>query len=323
MKQLFLIGSFLALLTVDTLAAPADNLTPEAKTPEATALFKVINAKPNDQKWRTAFASALQRYCESVLAQVPRNTPQEDRWLDEQNRLLSSEAKEPPSLATATPEERLASSAQRLTRSDQRMSAIMASPENARKTLVAFFSNCSSLAKKLNEPGAKSSAATILLWVRLSGSFSWGDEFIWRAADIVGLVSQSDCERQRASLTRILTTGSFMGEVLNYPDKNELCRLNFLSSPIHLNIVIPLLEAEVQTASKNKLAPDQPPPAQTLNSQRPGPGWFKQGAGQEEFQRTRARCLMNAEMAAGGMNEGGRWALILTACMRSEGWTRQ
>jgi len=41
MKQLFLIGSFLALLTVATLAAPADDLTPGAKTPEATVLYKV------------------------------------------------------------------------------------------------------------------------------------------------------------------------------------------------------------------------------------------------------------------------------------------
>src|SRR5262249_26227421 len=153
--------------------------------------------------------------------------------------------------------------------------AIMASPENARKTLVGFFSNCSSFAKKLNEPGAKSPAATILLWVRLSNSFSV-DEIIWQAADIVGLVSQSDCERDRASGIRALTNGFLVEDFPNYSDKNELCKLNWLSRVIHLNIVIPLLEAEAQTASKNKLSSDQPPPAQTPNSQRPQPGrWYK------------------------------------------------
>jgi|PersoiStandDraft_1058852.scaffolds.fasta_scaffold229014_1 hypothetical protein len=46
--------------------------------------------------------------------------------------------------------------------------------------------------------------------------------------------------------------------------------------------------------------------------------WYKDGAGTEEFQRTRARCVMNASTAA-PMTDG-RWTLIFASCMRSEGW---
>ena len=328
-KQVFLVGSFLALFTVATLAAPANDLTPEAEALRQKQI--TLWAKDHEwqtslagAEWRTSLAGALQRYCESVLVQVPRNTPQEDRWVDQENRRVQSELKEPPSLVTAPPNERLASSEQRMASAEQRMATIMASPENARKTLIAFFSNCSALAKKLNGPGAKSSAATVLLWLKLSDLFSF-DDMIWHPADIVGLVSQNDCLRARASQTLMMTTGSFVSDVPSFPDKNDLCDLHNLSSSIHLNIVVPLLEAEAQNASKRK-PPSQPPPvqappAQALNSQQPGHGWYKQGGWTpEEFQRTRARCLMNASMTA-GFGDMLRWNLIVSTCMRSEGWT--
>ena len=58
-------------------------------TPEASALQKVLYAKTvgdftNDLKWRRSLAAALHGYCESVLKQVPRNTPEEDRWVDDE-----------------------------------------------------------------------------------------------------------------------------------------------------------------------------------------------------------------------------------------------
>jgi hypothetical protein len=46
--------------------------------------------------------------------------------------------------------------------------------------------------------------------------------------------------------------------------------------------------------------------------------WYKDGAGTEEFQRTRARCVMNAYTAA--RPDDIRWSIILATCMRSEGW---
>jgi hypothetical protein len=141
-KQVFLVGSFLALFTVATLAAPANAYD---KTPEAEALQKILQeeitlwAKDHEwqtslagAEWRTSLAGALQRYCESVLVQVPRNTPQEDRWLDQERRQRDSELKEPPN-------EQLASFDQRMANFEQRMATIMASPENARKTLIDFF----------------------------------------------------------------------------------------------------------------------------------------------------------------------------------------
>jgi hypothetical protein len=49
--------------------------------------------------------------------------------------------------------------------------------------------------------------------------------------------------------------------------------------------------------------------------------WHKGGAGAEEFQRTRARCVMNASSAA--TTTDTRWTLIFASCMRSEGWVLQ
>jgi hypothetical protein len=56
-------------------------------TPELDALNNVLHAKrvndtTNHASWRLSLATALNRYCESVLLHVPRNTPKEDQWLD-------------------------------------------------------------------------------------------------------------------------------------------------------------------------------------------------------------------------------------------------
>ena len=53
--------------------------------------------------------------------------------------------------------------------------------------------------------------------------------------------------------------------------------------------------------------------------------WSKEGAWtNEEFQRTRARCIMyaatNQARNAWGGPFGNSWALLATACMRAEGW---
>jgi hypothetical protein len=72
----------------------------------------------------------------------------------------------------------------------------------------------------------------------------------------------------------------------------------------------------------------QPPPTAPapINTSPPPPPpppkhWYKQGASTEEFQRTRARCIMNAEMSDGG--DAGRWTVIFATCMRAEGWVLQ
>ena len=70
-----------------------------------------------------------------------------------------------------------------------------------------------------------------------------------------------------------------------------------------------------------------PPPAPAASPPPPEPkkGWSKEGAWtNEEFQRTRARCIMYAETNqarnAWGGPFGNSWALLATACMRAEGW---
>jgi hypothetical protein len=65
----------------------------------------------------------------------------------------------------------------------------------------------------------------------------------------------------------------------------------------------------------------QPPPPQVAGPPpKPEPKmvWHKDGAWtQEEFQRTKARCIMLAEM-----NDPYKFVIIAETCMRSEGWVR-
>jgi hypothetical protein len=65
------------------------------------------------------------------------------------------------------------------------------------------------------------------------------------------------------------------------------------------------------------VAPPVPP--------KPAVAYFKEGASEEEFQRTKAACIMKYEMAAGAASDefGPNWGLGLSvfgSCMRSQGW---
>jgi hypothetical protein len=231
MKQVFLVGSLLALFMAATWPLANAEPTPgDYTTPEAMALRTVLAKAPrdstNDPKWRASLAAALRRYCESVLVQVPRNTPQEDRWVDDELNDL-----------------RLGASAGA---SDwhQRMARVEYSLENARKSLRHVLSECSSIAGKLIGPETRSPAAEALLWVRLSGFFSV-EESIWRYAEIVGLgVSQNDC-RKLAELFERAMRGADPGAdpLPNLRDKNNLCHWGSVHHGIMLHAVIPLLEA--------------------------------------------------------------------------------
>jgi hypothetical protein len=88
-RQLLAIG-LLLVLSVSGTSVPSN-----AETPETIALRKVLFARhpldtTDDPKWRSSLPVALRRYCDSVLSQVPRNTPQEDRWVDEEFKALSA-----------------------------------------------------------------------------------------------------------------------------------------------------------------------------------------------------------------------------------------
>jgi hypothetical protein len=155
-----------------------------ARTPEAEALGKVLGARrvddsTNDAAWRASLADALHRYCESVLVQVPRNTPEEDRRVD-------SEMKWHVIGGASAFDERYQQQVERLKRVEY-------SVENARKELRAFLSGCSSLAKDLIEVKQTTPAvAEALLWLQLSRYF-FADKFILRDAEIAGLVSSKYC----------------------------------------------------------------------------------------------------------------------------------
>jgi len=69
-------------------------------------------------------------------------------------------------------------------------------------------------------------------------------------------------------------------------------------------------------AAKENGCYDAPPPKEV---------YYKRGASNEEFERTRARCLMQAEIARSNSNEPallkvGTLFTVFRACMRAEGW---
>jgi hypothetical protein len=76
---------FLSLAAALMMAVVIPALSENIPTPQTRALDEVLfrsDDVTNDPKWRASLAIALHRYCESVMAQVPRNTPDEDRWVD-------------------------------------------------------------------------------------------------------------------------------------------------------------------------------------------------------------------------------------------------
>jgi hypothetical protein len=59
-------------------------------------------------------------------------------------------------------------------------------------------------------------------------------------------------------------------------------------------------------------APPPPPPVERV--------YEKPGASNEDFQRARARCLMNANMTTGLYDDPLRWTSVYRSCMRADGW---
>ena len=214
MKQVFLVGSVLAIVITATCTIANAELP---YSPEAWALQKTLFSKDIETaKGRGSLATALRTYCESVLVQVPSNTPEEDRWVDNEYKELQL------SVGASGWE--------------QRMERVNSSPENARKSLRHIFYECSSLANKID--GSETKPATdALIWAQLSRLFS-AEEEVWRFADIVGLVSRKYCSSLRPLR---LTDAPPVGE-----DKNNLCIWNTVQQVILDHAVVPLLAAGAQ-----------------------------------------------------------------------------
>jgi hypothetical protein len=225
-KTAILHWSFLAFAVPILTHANAQTL----ETPEASTLGKVLSARPandstNDPRWRASLADALHRYCERVLMQVPRNTPQEDRWVD--SELNDSFGGNIDSLDFERWNERMQ-------RQDERLNRVMNSAENARKSLRHVLSECSSLTKDLVKLEQASPAAEALLWVRLSRYF-WNEKEVWRLAEIVGLVSPRLCSDLPQTL-------ALKAPPPGAHDENNICRWGWVHLSILSHAVIPLLE---------------------------------------------------------------------------------
>jgi len=184
---------------------------------EAAALQKVLAGKgitdsTDDHKWRAFLATALHQYCDSVLVQVPRNTPEDDRWLNDENLDLGQNP-----------------GAQGW---EQRFERVLNSVENARDGLRRVFSECSSISNQLTTAGLPR-ASQALLWVRLSRLF-WGGEIV-RLAEIVGLKSKHVCPNSLSDI--------FKGRADHLVDRNAICNLpDLIHAGIVDHAVIPLLE---------------------------------------------------------------------------------
>jgi hypothetical protein len=193
----------------------------ESFTSEVEALRKVLFQKTDsadDPKWRASLATALHRYCDSVLVQVPRNTPEEDRWVDDELRDL----RDHPS-ASAMPDPH------------DRFNRILNSAENARKSLRGLFSRCSSISDELTETRQVPRPKEALLWVRLSLLFSFVEETM-RLAKIVGLVEpKNGCINSYTEIFKV-------DDIDRNDDRNDLCSFTIIHNAIITNAVIPLLE---------------------------------------------------------------------------------
>jgi hypothetical protein len=145
-------------------------------TPEASALQRILFVKlgtnaTNDSAWRASLANALHEYCESILTQIPRNTPQENHWVDDEIRdvrKLADRATDPSEIARGPVD----------SESDRRLSRVLNSAEYARQSMRKIFSECSAIAKSIPRP-KQAPPAEALLWIRLARPFLAPEE-IWR-----------------------------------------------------------------------------------------------------------------------------------------------
>jgi hypothetical protein len=202
-------------------SARAGSIPTSPYSQEAEALRKVLVGKTvndDDPKWRASLATALHGYCESVLVQVPRNTPEEDRWLNDETQDLR------PAF-TYDPDHPLSW--------EKRFERLQNSVESARDGLRRVFSECSSLSGALKGTRQASRASEALLWVRLSALWRAPEEIV-RLAEIVGLMSK---DARRSSLSDILK-----GRADHLFDRNSLCNLLLIHAAIVDRAVIPLLE---------------------------------------------------------------------------------
>jgi hypothetical protein len=162
---------------------------------------------------------------------VPRNTPQEDRWVD--NELADINAMVIPPLSTTN----RAEVDERMARKDARLKRLFGSVENARQVLRYALGLCVRHTNKLLELKNGLPAAEILQWAQLSRYFVAGDG-LWDLAEMIGLVSPKYC--RHVSLGKIYNID--INTVSTGHDENCICDWQYVGNVITAGAVIPLLK---------------------------------------------------------------------------------
>jgi hypothetical protein len=222
MKQAFLTLSLMAAF-IAIIVAPAKAQTISGTTPEALAVQKFFAKSlpdwTSDPSARASFAKALHQYCESVLAQVPRNTPKEDQWVENEERDTSLSQQE-------------------------RLNRLYNSVEYIRKDFTHIVTECTVLTTKLMELKKASPAAEALLWVRLSIYFgSVAEDTVVDYAEALGMTSPKYCELNHMPIRKLFAPLSLPPPVTGGHDTNNFCSWGTVHNLIIIRAVIPLLEA--------------------------------------------------------------------------------
>jgi hypothetical protein len=225
----------LAAALMMAVVIPALSQTRTDITPQARALYEVLFARSpgddvtNDPKWRASLATALHRYCESVMAQVPRNTPDEDKWVDGEFADIDATPMPPPPSNSKEFDERMSKRTSRLIR-------VMSSVENARKELRAVLGDCSTLTNKLIELKSGAPSTEALLWAQLARYF-YAEDDIWNVAEIVGIVSPKYCKHLNGRQLLAVDVNSYGAG----HDEHDICLWYSIGIGINVGAVIPLL----------------------------------------------------------------------------------
>lgn len=225
MKRAFLTLSLMAAF-IAVIVAPAKAQTISDNTPEALAVQKFFAKSladwTNDPSARASFAEALHQYCESVLAQVPRNTPKEDQWVESEARDTNLSQQE-------------------------RLNRLWNSVEYIRKDFRRIVTECTVRTTKLMELKEPSPTAEALLWVRLSIYFgSVAEDTVVDYAEALGMTSPKHCELNHMPIRKLFAllppAASLPPPVPSGHDTNNFCSWGAVHNLIINRAVIPLLE---------------------------------------------------------------------------------
>ena len=150
-----------ATFTAVTLAAMARPAEAQPFAPAADALLSFQLQMMDKTIDRSRLARLVLNYCNEVLKVLPRNTPQEDNWVEGEINSLNWD---------------------RIMRASK-------SIERARQSLVFSFQDCASHTAKITKLISPQPATEAVLWTRLAMVFSDSDE---KYAVRIGLVRNDE-----------------------------------------------------------------------------------------------------------------------------------